>query len=178
MILDLGLLLYLQLEAILAIVEILNRLPTNALSRAILFTLQDKEGRLPRVDYIRRFGQLCLVNIPKETRVKSSKFLAWSEKEFIVGCTSYVIYRIQIPTSYSFGKIIKSSSVIFDTTNLYENTHEKFQENRVLDFTNGHPLELNHGNWKSTFELGGEGTCNSNVDIENKTWDLDMEDKG
>jgi len=26
--------------------------------------------------------------------------------------------------------------------------------------------------------LGGEGTCNSNVDIENKTWDLDIEDKG
>ena len=94
MILDLGLLLYLWPKAILAIVEILNRLPTNALSRAIPFTLQDKEGRLPRVDYIRRFGQLCLVNILEETRVKSSKFLVWFEKGFIVGCTSYAIYRI------------------------------------------------------------------------------------
>ena len=94
MILDLGLLLYLWLEAILAIVEILNRLLTNALSRAIPFILQDKEGCLPRVDYIRRFGQLCLINILEETRVKSSKFLAWSKKGFIVGYTSHAIYRI------------------------------------------------------------------------------------
>jgi hypothetical protein len=47
MILDLGLLLYLWPEAIITAAEILNRLPTKALSGAIPFTLQDKEKRLP-----------------------------------------------------------------------------------------------------------------------------------
>ena len=47
MILDLGLLLYLWPEAIITTAEILNRLLSRALLGATLYTLQDKERRLP-----------------------------------------------------------------------------------------------------------------------------------
>lgn len=76
MILDSGLPLYLWPEAVHMATEILNRLPTDALAGDVPYAFQDKERRAPQMDYLRRFGQPCLVHVPEETRVKSSKFSA------------------------------------------------------------------------------------------------------
>jgi hypothetical protein len=73
------------------------------------------------MDFFRWFGQACIVHLPKETRVKSAKFSTHGQKGFIVGCKETTTYRVWIPTSYSFGKVIESLSIMFDLTNLYEN---------------------------------------------------------
>jgi hypothetical protein len=121
MILDSRLLLYLWPKAINIAIKTLNRLPTDALARKVPYTLQDKQKRAPQMDFLRRFRQACIVHLPKETRVKSAKFFTHGQKGFIVGYKGTTIYRIWIPTSYSFGKVIESLSIRFDSTDLYEN---------------------------------------------------------
>jgi hypothetical protein len=73
------------------------------------------------MDHLRRFGQACIVHLPEETRVKSAKFNTRGQKGYIVGYIGTTIYRVWIPTSYSFGKVIESLSIRFDSTDLYEN---------------------------------------------------------
>ena len=94
MILDSGLPLYLWPEAINMAVEILNRLPTDALAGEVPYTLQDKQKRAPQMDFLRRFGQACIVHLPEETRVKSEKFSTRGQKGFIVGYKGTTIYRV------------------------------------------------------------------------------------
>ena len=170
MLLDSGLPLYLWPEAILMAVEILNTLPSDALNGAVPFTLQDEQNHAPRMDFLRRFGQACLVHIPEETRLKSAKFSERSEKGFIVGCKGTAIYRIWIPTGYGFGKVVESSSVAFDSIDLYKNENkiEKPQQDEVLDFNEEYPLQLNNGsrNMPTSSKLGGERTCDSDVEDE------------
>ena len=121
MILDFELLLYLWPEAINMAVEILNRLPTDALAGKVPYTLQDKQKRALQMDFLRWFGQACIVHLLEETRVKSDKFSTRGQKGFVVGYKGTTIYRIQIPTSYGFSKVIESLSIRFDLANLYEN---------------------------------------------------------
>jgi len=75
-------------------------------------------GVQPQIDHLRRFGQPCLVHVPEETRVKSSKLTARSERGYLVGHKGTFIYQIWIPTGYGFGKTVESSSVTFDRTKL------------------------------------------------------------
>src|SRR5438045_186808 len=163
MILDSGLPLYLWPEAVHMTIEILNRLPTDALNGAVPFTLQDKQNHAPQMDFLGRFGQACIMHLPDETRVKSSKFSAHGIKGFIVGCKGTAIYRIWIPTGYGYGKVTESSSITFDSTDLYQNEDEKPQQDGVLDFNDGYPLQLSNGraNMLCSSELGGERTSNS-----------------
>jgi hypothetical protein len=77
------------------------------------------------MDFFHRFGQACIIYLLEETRVKSAKFSIHSQKGFIVGYKGTTIYRVWIPTSYGFGKVIESSSIRFDSTNLYENEAQK-----------------------------------------------------
>jgi hypothetical protein len=121
MILDFRLLLYLWPKAINIAIEILNRLPTDALARKVPYTLQDKQKRALQMDHLCQFRQVYIVYIPKETRVKSAKFNTRGQKGYIVGYTGTTIYKVWIPTSYGFGKVIESLSIRFDSTNLYEN---------------------------------------------------------
>ena len=166
MILDSRLLLYLWPEAINMAIKILNRLPTDALAGKVPYTLQDKQKRAPQMDHLCRFGQACIVHIPEETRVKSAKFNTRGQKGYIVGYTGTTIYRVWIPTGYGFGKVIESSSIRFDSTNLYENEAQKLQENGVLDFNDGYSLKLSNGraSLSTSSELGGEGTSDSDVE--------------
>jgi hypothetical protein len=92
MILDSGLPLYLWPEAISTAVEILNRLPTDALAGEVPYALL--QYRVPQMDFLRRFGQACIVHLPEETRVKSAKFSTRGQKGFIVGYKGTTIYRI------------------------------------------------------------------------------------
>ena len=125
MILDFGLPLYLWPEAINMAIEILNKLPTDALAGKVPYTLQDKQKRAPQIDHLRQFRQACIVHILEETRVKSAKFNTRGQKGYIVGYTGTTIYKVWIPTSYGFGKVIESLSIRFDSTNLYENEAQK-----------------------------------------------------
>jgi hypothetical protein len=119
MILDSRLLLYLWPKAISIAVEILNRLPLDALAGEVLYVLLQHCAL--QMDFFRRFGQACIVHLLEETRVKSAKFSAHGQKGFLVGYKGTTIYRIWIPTSYSFSKVIESLSIKFDLTDLYEN---------------------------------------------------------
>ena len=166
MILDSGLPLYLWPKAINMAIEILNRLPTDALAGKVPYTLQDKQERAPQMDFLRRFEQACIVHLPEETRVKSAKFSTRGQKGFIVGYKGTTIYRVWIPTSYGFGKVIESSSITFDSTDLYENEAQKLQEDGVLDFNEGYSLKLSNGkaSLSTSSELGGERTSDSDVE--------------
>ena len=106
------------------------------------------------------------MHLLEETKVKSAKFNTRGQKGFIVGYKGTTIYRIWIPTSYSFGKVIKSSSIRFDSIDLYENEAQKLQENGVLDFNDGYSLKLSNGraSLSTLSELGGEGTSDSDVE--------------
>jgi hypothetical protein len=77
------------------------------------------------MDHLCRFGQACIVHLLEETRVKSAKFNTRGQKGFIVGYKGTTIYRIWIPTSYGFGKVIESLSIRFNSTDLYENEAQK-----------------------------------------------------
>jgi hypothetical protein len=120
------------------------------------------------MDFLRRFGQACIVHLPEETRVKSKKFSTRGQKGFIVGYKGTTIYRVWIPTSYGFGKVIESSSIRFDSTDLYENEPQKLQEDGILDFNDGYSLRLSNGkaSLSSSSELGGERTSDSDVEDE------------
>jgi len=168
MILDSRLLLYLWPKAINIAIKILNRLSTDALAGKVPYTLQDKQKRAPQMDHLRRFGQACIVHIPEETRVKSAKFNTRGQKGYIVGYTGTTIYKVWIPTGYGFGKVIESSSIRFDSTDLYENEAQKLQENKVLDFNNRYSLKLSNSKASllTLSELGGKGT--SDLDVEDK----------
>ena len=165
--------LYLWPEAVHMAIEILNRLPTDALNGAVPFTLQDKQNRAQQMDFLQRFGQACIMHLPDETRVKSSKFSAHGIKGFIVGCKGTAIYRIWIPTGYGYGKVTESSSITFDSTDLYQNEDEKPQQDGVLDFNDGYPLQLSNGraNMPCSSELGGERTIDSDVEDEELPYD-------
>ena len=118
------------------------------------------------MDFLRRFGQACIVHLPEETRVKSAKFSTRGQKGFIVGYKGTTIYRVWIPTGYGFGKVIESSSITFDSTDLYENEAQKLQEDGVLDFNEGYSLKLSNGkaSLSTSSELGGERTSDSDVE--------------
>ena len=90
------------------------------------------------------------------------------QKGFIVGFKGTTIYRIWIPTGYGFGKVIESSSIRFDSTDLYENEAQKLQEDGVLDFNDGYSLKLSNGraSLSTSSELGGERTSDSDVEDE------------
>jgi hypothetical protein len=120
------------------------------------------------MDFLRRFGQTCIVHLPEETRIKSAKFNTRGQKGFIVGYKGTTIYRVWIPTSYGFGKVIESSSIRFDSTDLYENEPQKLQEDGVLDFNEGYSLQLSNGraSLSTSSELGGERTSDSDVEDE------------
>src|SRR5436190_9746095 len=154
-------------------IEILNRLPSDALNGAVPFTLQDKQNHAPQMDFLQRFGQACIMHLPDETRVKSSKFSARGIKGFIVGCKGTAIYRIWIPTGYGYGKVIESSSITFDSTDLYQNEDEKPQQDGDLDFNDGYPLQLSNGraNMPCSSELGGKRTSDSDVEDEELSHD-------
>jgi hypothetical protein len=179
MILDSGLPLYLWPEAINMAIEILNRLPTDALAGKVPYTLQDKQKRAPQMDFLRRFGQACIVHLPEETRVKSAKFSTRGQKGFIVGYKGTTIYRVWIPTGYGFGKVIESSSIRFDSTDLYENEAQKLQEDGVLNFNDGYSLELSNGraSLSTSSELGGERTSDSDVEDEELFFDRNTGEK-
>jgi hypothetical protein len=168
MILDSGLPLYLWPKAISMAIEILNRLPIDALVGEVPYTLQDKQKRAPQMDFLRRFGQACIVHLPKETRVKSDKFSICGQKGFIVGYKGTTIYRVWIPTSYSFSKVIESSSIRFNSIDLYKNEPQKLQEDGVLDFNDGYSLRLSNSKASllSSSKLGGERT--SDLDVEDE----------
>ena len=172
MILDSGLPLYLWPEAINMAVEILNRLPTDALAGEVPYTLQDKQKRAPQMDFLCRFGQACIVHLPEETRVKSEKFSTCGQKGFIVGYKGTTIYKVWIPTGYGFGKVIESSSIRFDSTDLYENEPQKLQEDGILDFNEGYSLKLSNGKATLLSELGGKRTGNTDVDNEEPFTDI------
>src|SRR5438045_188283 len=171
--------LYLWHEEVYMAIEILNRLPTDALNGAVPFTLQDKQNRAPQMDFLQRFGQACIMHLPDETRVKSSKFSACGIKGFIVGCKGTAIYRIWIPTGYGYGKVTESSSITFDSTDLYQNEDEKPQQDGVLDFNDGYPLQLSNGraNIPCSSELGGERTSNSDMEDEDQPYDQNSADQ-
>ena len=104
------------------------------------------------------------MHLPEETRVKSSKFSTRSQKGFIVGYKGTTIYKVWIPTSYSFSKVIESSSIKFDSTDLYESEPQKLQEDYgVLDFNDGHSLKLSNSraSLSTSSELGGERASDS-----------------
>jgi hypothetical protein len=168
MILDSGLPLYLWPEAINMAVEIINRLPTDALAGEVPYTLQDKQKRVPQMDFLRRFRQACIVHLPEETKVKSAKFNTRGQKGFIVGYKGTTIYRVWIPTGYGFGKVIESSSIRFNSTDLYENKPQKLQEDGILDFNEGYSLQLSNGraSLSTSSELGGDRTSNTDADDE------------
>ena len=73
-----------------------------------------------------------------------------------------------MPTSYGFGKVIESLSIMFDSTDLYENEAQKLQEDGVLDFNDGYSLKLSNGRATLSIssELGGERTSDSDADDE------------
>src|SRR5271154_2146015 len=120
------------------------------------------------MDFLRRFGQACIVHLPEETRVKSAKFSTRGQKGYIVGYKGTTIYRVWIPTGYGFGKVVESSSIRFDSTDLYENEAQKLQEDGILDFNKGYSLQLSNGraSLSTSSELGGEGTSDSDVEDE------------
>jgi hypothetical protein len=130
------------------------------------------------MDFLRRFGQACIVHLLEETRVKSAKFNTRGQKGYIVGYTGTTIYRIWIPTGYGFGKVIESSSIRFDSTDLYENEAQKLQEDGILDFNKGYSLQLSNSraSLSNSSELGGERT--GNTDADNKEPFTDVADDG
>jgi hypothetical protein len=121
------------------------------------------------MDFLCRFRQACIIHLPKETKVKSEKFSICGQKGFIVGYKGTTIYRVWIPTSYSFSKVIESLSIKFDLTDLYENKAQKLQEdNGVLDFKDRYSLKLSNSrtSLSTSSELGGERTSNTDADDE------------
>ena len=164
MILDSGLLLYLWPKAINIAIEILNRLPSDALAGEVPYTLQDKQKCTPQMDFLYWFRQAYIVHLLEETRVKSAKFNTCSQKGFIVGYKGTAIYRVWIPTGYSFSKVIDSLSIRFNLTDLYKNKPQKLQEDGILDFNEGYTLKLSNSKATLSFELRGERTSDSDVE--------------
>ena len=57
---------------------------------------------------------------------------------------------------------------MFDLTDLYKNENERLQQDEVLDFNNGYPLQPSYGrrNMLNLSELGGERIFDSDVEDE------------